>query len=262
MQKAFEHIGLAYGDDGAMDKRFPILAAAKHLGLRMTEEEVYSTGTPYFSFIGRIFPHRGKPESMQDLGRAISKIGVVPRVPGVSPLSVLCARALCYGVTDATTPILGPLCRKIVDFSHEVPSDSLIETIRPYIGSDFPIAETWVGVDPEDRHVRLVAAKVLDLVEDLSLVEARLDAARSLSDLSNIMKVKRSERTDPSGYDSHSCLTVYRPMKFGPAAAGPRHSDAKKENPREEDASASAASAGPAAAAAAAKPPPAAKPSA
>lgn len=218
--EAFLAIGLIYGDDGLFRARYPLVAAARALGLTVKLEPCFRPEMPYAAFIGRVWPLRGVSGSMQDLGRAIAKIGVVQRTPGVNSRSVLVARAFCYTITDRNTPILGPLCRKIVDLAGELPSDSLIESVRPFIGRDSPLADTWPGVDPRNKHVRHVAAALLGCLDDITVAEGRILAAHSLGDLTGILRVKRSERNHPSGYDSHSVLVVFKPLIFGRPAGG------------------------------------------
>lgn len=216
--EAFAAIGLGYGDDGATDAACMIVPVAKECGMVVKEVPTYTPERPYATICGRVFPLRGKNWSFQDPLRALGKLGLVNRSPGIDPMSLLAARAFCYYITDRNTPVVGKLMAKIVALAPVPIDDRLIAKVRPYIGRDAPPERTWPGVDPKHREVRALVGRMLGAVDPMVAIEAKIDACTSLHQLVRIIRVTATGPEPNNGYDSHSLFTYYSPLAFGRAA--------------------------------------------
>ena len=231
---AFAKIGIAYGDDGAVDDECRIVDAANRLGLTIKVEPCYVPKRPYATFVGRVFPVQGKEGSFQEPLRALGKFGLVSRVCNVDPMSLLAARAYCYYVSDRNTPILGPLMRKIIDLSPTNITDRLIESVRPYIGRDVPLGNTWPGVDPTHRPTRALVGRLLGAVDNLATIESKIDSLVDISQVSGLIRVTSTGPETHTGYDSSTLFTYFNPLQFGRCAERPtiiNNSEPSNEQP-------------------------------
>lgn len=243
---AFARIGIAYGDDGAVDNDCRVVEAARRLGLTIKIEPCYVPARPYATFVGRVFPIQGREGSFQEPLRALGKFGLVSRVSNVDPMSLLAARAFCYYVSDRNTPILGPLMRKIIDLSPTNITDRLIQSVRPYIGRDVPLGNTWPGVDPSHRPTRALVGRLLGAVDNLATIEAKIDALSDISQVSGLIRVTNTGPDTHTGYDSSTLFTYFSPLQFGRCAERPPiTTNEEPSNEQPEPAPAQAAPPGP-----------------
>jgi hypothetical protein len=85
------------------------------LGLRVTKD-VVNRGEFGVNFLSRFYSDqiwRGELDSMCDLGRQIPKFFLTVHMNNVTPTEKLIEKARAFILTDANTPIIGPLCRKV-----------------------------------------------------------------------------------------------------------------------------------------------------
>jgi len=116
-QEAWLSLGCYGGDDGITSDIDPeVLArAAAWVGQTMTQETT-PRGTFGVNFLSRYYGPEvwwGDPNSCSDIRRQIVKFHTT--VGQVRPLTKLVQKAMSYSLTDRYTPILGPLCQKVID---------------------------------------------------------------------------------------------------------------------------------------------------
>jgi len=120
--EAYSKLGLYGGDDGVTADVDPekYVKAAKMVGQEIDVEGI-KRGQPGVKFLARIYSPNvwfGDNTSCCDLYRQLSKFHTtVSLPPNVTPVEKLVEKARAYCLTDANTPVLGPLCVAIV--SHQ-----------------------------------------------------------------------------------------------------------------------------------------------
>lgn len=127
---AFNSLGIHNGDDGA-DPDLPIQNhswAAKKLGLRLEASSI-PRGQPGVSFLARYYSDEiwyGRADSMCDIKRQLSKFHTTVRLPSnVQPEQKLVEKAMAYVATDGNTPIIGELCKTVLQVSAYRPQTPL-----------------------------------------------------------------------------------------------------------------------------------------
>jgi hypothetical protein len=124
--EAFIALGCHLGDDG-IDGALPIAShiwASRKVGLVLEAQVVYR-GDRGVNFLARYYSPNvwyGSLNSMCDVKRQLSKFHTTVRLPdNVSSQDKLIEKARSYVATDANTPVLGPLCTRVLLLSPFVP---------------------------------------------------------------------------------------------------------------------------------------------
>jgi hypothetical protein len=118
-QAAFARLGIHLGDDGldANLKTTQHLWAAERVGL-VLEAHVVHRGDSGVNFLARYYSPEvwgGSLDSMCDVARQLSKLHVTVRLPHtVTPFQKLVEKARSYVATDGNTPVIGPLCKRVL----------------------------------------------------------------------------------------------------------------------------------------------------
>jgi hypothetical protein len=122
---------LVSGDDG-MIADVPAekyLDAARFCSLRVTHQTVTRESThPEVNFLARFYsPHIwwGDPTSCSDIMRQVNKFHLTQSIAGSTRETRLLEKARSFACTDANTPILGQLARRVLEVAGEdIPSSS------------------------------------------------------------------------------------------------------------------------------------------
>lgn len=140
----FKGLGIYGGDDGltpnADPKTYEIHAS--RYGLKLTAETL-SRGQPGVSFLARIYSPDvwfGETSSMCDIRRQLSKLHVTQHMPSnVTPSDKLYQKCQSFSLTDINTPVLGPLCTKVLSVITPSGADtSAIARWHPEMGDHYP----------------------------------------------------------------------------------------------------------------------------
>jgi len=117
-EEAWSRLGLAGGDDGlVVDLDSSIMeSTAKRLGLTLKCVEV-KRGSVGVAFLSRHYGPDvwfGDPSSICDVKRILSKFHVTVAMPSnVTPQKKIFEKAYALSLTDSTTPIVGPLVKRV-----------------------------------------------------------------------------------------------------------------------------------------------------
>ncbi len=129
-QEAFDSLGIHSGDDG-LDGNLPVDShewAARKVGLRL-EASTIDRGDPGVNFLARYYSDEvweGRLDSMCDVKRQLSKFHVTVRLPeGVLAEYKLVEKCMGYVATDGNTPVVGPLCKRVLMLSNYRPKTPL-----------------------------------------------------------------------------------------------------------------------------------------
>jgi len=129
-QEAFNKLGIHLGDDG-LDPELPEEAhnwASKATGL-VLEASTIIRGFRGVTFLARYYSPNvwtGDTNSMCDLKRQLSKFHTTVRLPNnITPEQKLVEKAMSFVSTDASTPILGPYCKRVLSLSKFRPISKL-----------------------------------------------------------------------------------------------------------------------------------------
>jgi hypothetical protein len=142
--EAWGRLGIYGGDDGITPDVDPKTyeESATMVGLRLAAEPI-KRGTMGIKFLARIYGPNvwfGDVNSCCDLRRQLSKFHVTVHLPPhVTPEHKLMEKARSFFLTDANTPIIGPLVRRVLILSE---IEDLTNPIVPEIarwGSDIPL---------------------------------------------------------------------------------------------------------------------------
>jgi hypothetical protein len=124
-QEAFSALGIHNGDDG-LDGDLPqrnFQWAASKVGL-LLEASVLHRGDRGVNFLARIYSPKiwfGSVDSMCDIKRQLSKFHTTVRLPdNVTPEAKLVEKARAWLATDRNTPIIGPICKRVIRLSDSV----------------------------------------------------------------------------------------------------------------------------------------------
>nr|UNI73867.1 MAG: RNA-dependent RNA polymerase [brine shrimp noda-like virus 2] len=125
-EEAFSALGIHLGDDG-IDGNLPIRShewASRLTGL-IIEASIVERGDRGVNFLARYYSPSvwtGLPDSMCDIKRQLSKFHTTVRLPfGITPEQKFVEKAASYVATDGNTPIIGPLCKKLLLLSSHSP---------------------------------------------------------------------------------------------------------------------------------------------
>nr|UNI73863.1 MAG: RNA-dependent RNA polymerase [brine shrimp noda-like virus 1]UNI73865.1 MAG: RNA-dependent RNA polymerase [brine shrimp noda-like virus 1] len=121
-REAFDSLGIHSGDDG-LDGDLPVeshIWAAKKIGL-IIEACTVERGFPGVNFLARYYSEdvwSGRTDSMCDVKRQLAKFHTTVRLPN----NVLCEhklveKAMAFTATDGNTPVIGPLCKRVLSLS-------------------------------------------------------------------------------------------------------------------------------------------------
>jgi hypothetical protein len=125
-EEAFAKIGTHTGDDGVD----PDLSAESHewaaakVGVTLKIDLVQrgDVGVNYLSRYYSAEVWEGRPDSMSDVKRQLSKFHTTVRLPdNVKPEQKLVEKAMAYVATDPNTPVLGELCQRVLTISEYRP---------------------------------------------------------------------------------------------------------------------------------------------
>jgi hypothetical protein len=127
--EAFEALGIHSGDDG-LDADLPVVShewAAGKVGL-IIEACVVERGFPGVNFLARYYSDEvwdGRLDSMCDVKRQLAKFHTTVRLPdNVLAEHKLVEKSMAYTATDGNTPVIGPLCKRVLVLSSYRPSTS------------------------------------------------------------------------------------------------------------------------------------------
>jgi hypothetical protein len=116
---AFRSLGIHLGDDG-IDANLPVAAhewASKVTGL-VLEASIIHRGDRGVNFLARYYSPEvweGLPDSMCDVRRQLSKFHTTVRLPSnITAEQKFVEKATSYVATDASTPVIGDLCKKLL----------------------------------------------------------------------------------------------------------------------------------------------------
>jgi hypothetical protein len=125
-RESFDALGCHLGDDG-ISSALPVAShvwASSKVGL-VLEAHVVHRGERGVTFLARYYSPTvwyGCTDSMCDVKRQLSKFHTTVRLPdNVSPQTKLVEKAMSYVATDANTPVIGPLCTRVLLLSSFVP---------------------------------------------------------------------------------------------------------------------------------------------
>jgi hypothetical protein len=129
-KEAFDGLGIHSGDDG-LDGDLPVSShewAASKVGLRL-EASTVSRGYPGVNFLARYYSEEvwyGRLDSMCDVKRQLSKYHVTSRLPdSILAEYKLVEKSMGYVATDGNTPVVGPLCKRVLMLSDYRPKTPL-----------------------------------------------------------------------------------------------------------------------------------------
>jgi hypothetical protein len=120
--EAFNALGIHLGDDGLDGDLSPAdhQWACHKVGL-ILEAQVVCRGERGVNFLARYYSPDvwfGNPNSMCDVKRQLSKFHTTVRLPsGVPPEHKLVEKCMSYAATDASTPVIGAFCTKVLSIS-------------------------------------------------------------------------------------------------------------------------------------------------
>jgi len=118
-KQAFEMLGIYGGDDGLTPDVNPdvYVRAAKSIGQELTVEPIRK-GFGGIKFLARIYSKDvwyGDDNSCCDIPRQLSKFHTTVKLPSkVTPTDKLLEKIRSMVLSDASTPVLGPLCQKVL----------------------------------------------------------------------------------------------------------------------------------------------------
>lgn len=121
-KEAWARLGIYGGDDGLSGDMDPdALAKSFEQVGQLAEIEVFQRGEAGVNFLSRFFGPdvwHGDDNSICDIPRQLSKLHTtVGLSKDVLPLDKLTAKAINYCLTDANTPIIGPICQSVLSLS-------------------------------------------------------------------------------------------------------------------------------------------------
>lgn len=181
-EEAYKKLGIYGGDDGFttnIDKSCYERAAAK-LGQVLTVETVRPGEA--ILFLGRWHSPSawyGVANTMCDVSRQLLKFHVTPQVNAVMrPQDKLVQKAMSVLATDANTPILGPLCRRVRDLagSEVFKTDRALRKWR----DSTPSEDQWPNY-PDDWMVAIVEKEIPDF--DYTTFNKHLADSNTLEEL-------------------------------------------------------------------------------
>lgn len=141
-KEAWAALGIYGGDDGLTANISPSAAtrAASQVGLKLTCDEV-TRGKFGVTFLSRMYGPNvwyGDTNSCCDIPRQLNKFHVtVALPPSVQPLDKLGEKARSFMLTDANTPVIGELCRRVVELRGESGYRTDLRAMTKW-GSDLP----------------------------------------------------------------------------------------------------------------------------
>jgi hypothetical protein len=170
------------GDDGVVvDADESITTATAELGFSL-KTEIIERGGHGVNFLSRFYTSEvwdGNPNSCCDIKRQIAKFHTTPVLPcTVTPEEKLLEKARSYYYTDANTPILGHLARRVLMVNDMMPE------ISPHLamvrwGSDAAVDEQW----PNSYHTDFQRLCEQQLPEfDMGIFLGALNKAQCLQD--------------------------------------------------------------------------------
>lgn len=181
--EAWNRLGLYGGDDGLTANVHPdkYMKASDMVGLKL-DVELIERGREGITFLARMYgPHvwYGDTNSCCDLPRQLSKLHTtVSLPPNVTPIEKLLEKARAFYLTDANTPVLGPLVSKIVSLHGEILMTTKTKLMRAW-NSDLDVEVQYPNVEAE--WMQDYAARALgDLGFDFELFERWLGTTKQL----------------------------------------------------------------------------------
>jgi len=124
--EAFAALGVHFGDDG-LDADLPVQSlqwAARATGL-IIDAQLVCRGERGVNFLARYYSPSvwdGLPDSMCDVKRQLSKFHTTIRLPqNITPEQKFVEKATSYVATDGNTPVIGELCKKLLNLSTHSP---------------------------------------------------------------------------------------------------------------------------------------------
>lgn len=150
-REAWASLGIYGGDDGLTADVSPAAAAkaAAQVGLKLTCDEV-TRGKFGVTFLSRMYGPNvwfGDINSCCDIPRQLNKFHVtVTLPPTVTALDKLGEKARSFILTDANTPIIGELCRRVIRLRGEVGHRTDLRAMAKW-GADLPIEVQYPNED-------------------------------------------------------------------------------------------------------------------
>lgn len=127
--EAFEALGIHSGDDG-LDGDLPVAShewAARKVGL-LLEANTVDRGFAGVNFLARYYSEDvwyGRLDSMCDVKRQLAKFHTTVRLPdNILAEHKLVEKSMAYVSTDGNTPVIGPLCKRVLVLSDYRPRTS------------------------------------------------------------------------------------------------------------------------------------------
>jgi hypothetical protein len=127
-REAWDGLGIYGGDDGITADVCPVNYTRQCAAVgQVLEAEPIKRGDPGVKFLAREYsPYvwQGAVDSICDVTRQLSKFHVTTSLPAnVTPMRKLCEKALSFFLSDANTPIIGNICRLVLEkFPDERPA--------------------------------------------------------------------------------------------------------------------------------------------
>nr|WPV63057.1 MAG: RNA-dependent RNA polymerase [Wufeng shrew nodavirus 11] len=203
--EAYQHIGLAFGDDGLFDAAFTTSwnKVALDLGLTLKIENHKSENG--VCFLARVFPNPWlTTTSFQDPLRTWRKLHMTSRNPTVPLADAAVDRLEGYLVTDRFTPITSEYASAMI--RHYLPLTSPDRVRRSDRNREAPFWLTQGGAWPQNPADRQLM---------LHCISTRL---KMPLELLGVMRQELSELTDPwavRGWDRGECAMPYQDTIFG-----------------------------------------------
>jgi hypothetical protein len=172
------------GDDSLMPdmKKRNYTLTASVLGHTVTGEEL-KRGDGRVNFLARYFSPavwRGDPNSCSDILRQVSKFHTTQHAPE-TPASKLIQKCQSFYLTDANTPIIGPLCRKVLSIANTT-SPLLRRGVKPARWWDqYDHAEQFPNQNTEDFMMELLSIQMPSF--NLEGFYERLNECKTLEDI-------------------------------------------------------------------------------
>lgn len=233
MENAFDSLGIHLGDDG-LDANLQTDShewAARLVGLEL-EANTVARGAAGVNFLARYYSQQvwtGSPDSMCDIRRQLSKFHTTVRLPdNVKPEHKLVEKSMAYVASDGNTPVIGPLCKKVLllssfrpttplgvanwwsrfEASQQYPNANIggwmdVEFSRQFEEFDHCIFDNWLScattveellAPPLCAEPKPATPTTVDVIVDEQMVRARSDPAETQSNPETKTKEKREQR--------------------------------------------------------------------
>ena len=173
---------LAGGDDGLLGDSDPktMIRAARDVGF-ILKCPTYQRGDTGVNFLARIYGPGvwfGEPDSMCSLKRQLEKFHLTAK-NNLPPLQKLYEKSLSFALTDSSTPVIGPLVKKVLSLNPGLVSTG---TCARY-GDDWDISvqypneyAPWMQQVAEDELPLLRLSELTLWIESVTTLEQLLDA--------------------------------------------------------------------------------------